>query len=68
LQRNLQVLGAYAFLSQKKGKVFFVQHISPALDMLTELLEIPLQGKYPQLNALAIKLREKFNLRETRIN
>lgn len=64
LQRNMQVLGAYAFLSQKRGKLFFVHSISPALETLSELLTETLQDTYPQLNAFVLKLREKFHSRQ----
>ena len=38
LQRNLQILGAFAFLSSQRGKPFFAQYISPALSSLHGLL------------------------------
>ncbi len=34
LARNLQILGAFGFLSKVKGKKDFIQYISPALQML----------------------------------
>ncbi len=40
LLRTLQVLGAFSFLSQEKGKNFFVQFISPALARLKEILDL----------------------------
>lgn len=66
LQRKLQVLGAYAFLSQQRGKLFFAQYIAPALETLAELLAVPLQDTYPQLKAFALKLRTKFQARQNR--
>jgi len=38
LQRNLQILGAFAFLSQKRQKTFFLQYIPPAAANLHALL------------------------------
>jgi aminoglycoside/choline kinase family phosphotransferase len=37
-QRNLQILGAYAFLSQVKGKTYFAQYIPTALTGLKRRL------------------------------
>ena len=39
LQRNLQVLGAYAFLSRKKGKTSFAAYIVPAAHALFRRLK-----------------------------
>jgi aminoglycoside/choline kinase family phosphotransferase len=39
IQRNLQILGAFSYLSQVKGKLFFEAYISPALRSLSDLLE-----------------------------
>jgi len=38
LQRNLQIIGAFAFLSRVRGKVFFRCYLLPALLSLTERL------------------------------
>ena len=38
LQRNLQILGAFSFLSRKRKKDFFAQFISPSLHMLQRRL------------------------------
>ncbi len=60
LQRNLQILGAFAFLHQKKGKVFFERFILPAVLSLARMLHEP-QGKdYPVLAGLVEELREKL--------
>jgi aminoglycoside/choline kinase family phosphotransferase len=56
LQRNLQILGAFAFLSQQKQKVFFQQFILPATLSLQHLLSGPDADDYPQL----LKLTEKI--------
>lgn len=52
LQRNLQILGAFAFLSQKKGKTFFRAFLLPTLEFLHAHLEKPQGGDYPCLRLL----------------
>jgi len=37
-QRNLQILGAFAFLSSQRGRPFFAQYLVPALRSLRSLL------------------------------
>lgn len=49
LLRNLQVLGAYSFLSRVKGKIFFKRFIAPAFSDLLALLRGELKGVYPHL-------------------
>ncbi len=49
LQRNLQMLGAFAFLSKQRNKSFFRQYIPPALNSLQSLLAKPLLQKYSAL-------------------
>lgn len=39
LQRNLQIIGAFSFLSRTRGKLFFSRFITPALVSLTERLK-----------------------------
>jgi aminoglycoside/choline kinase family phosphotransferase len=56
LQRNLQILGAFAFLSGQKRKVFFKQFILPATLSLFHLLAGPDGNDYPNL----LKLIEKI--------
>ena len=57
IQRNLQVLGAYAFLSHQKKKKFFLKYIKPAVSSLYQHLSEP-QGMavYPCLRALLRKI------------
>jgi hypothetical protein len=52
LQRNLQILGAFAYLSQVKGRPFFIQYIRPALVSLQERLANPAAADYPCLRRL----------------
>ena len=47
LQRNMQALGAFAFLSMHKGKTEFQQHIPAALHYLCEALAL-----FPEFHAL----------------
>jgi aminoglycoside/choline kinase family phosphotransferase len=39
IQRNLQILGAFSFLSKEKGKTYFEAYMPPALRSLISLLE-----------------------------
>lgn len=59
LQRNLQILGAFAFLSKQRGKEFFRPFIKPALLSLQSLLAKPLLQKYSSLKQLTVKCLEK---------
>ncbi|XOF34967.1 MAG: aminoglycoside phosphotransferase family protein [Candidatus Electrothrix sp. YB6] len=52
LQRNLQILGAFAFLSQQRGRVFFRQYLKPALFSLQGLLADFFPGEIPCLRSL----------------
>ena len=58
LQRNLQILGAYAFLGFQKQKVFFKQFILPATFSLHQRLAQPEAKDYPQLRKLTDKIME----------
>jgi aminoglycoside/choline kinase family phosphotransferase len=52
LQRNLQILGAFAFLSRQREKDFFTQFIPPALQTLNTLLAKPEATDYGGLREL----------------
>jgi aminoglycoside/choline kinase family phosphotransferase len=52
LQRNLQILGAFAFLSSQKEKPFFRQFILPATISLQQLLAAEEGKNYPRLQKL----------------
>jgi len=52
MQRNLQILGAYAFLGFQKQKSFFRQFILPATFSLHQRLAQPEAKDYPQLRQL----------------
>lgn len=61
LQRNLQILGAFAFLSQQRRKPFFRQYIAPALHSLQTLLAETACGDYPYLASLCLRCSEKLD-------
>lgn len=52
LQRNMQILGAFCFLTRRRGKVFFRRYIVPALHGLRGRLAGAAGGPYPALAAL----------------
>lgn len=61
LQRNLQILGAFAFLSNNKGKRFFRQFIFPAAVTLHKHLTAPQGRDFPCLRAVAEQVRNSLN-------
>lgn len=55
LQRHMQALGAYGFLSVVKGKKYFLKHVPEALRLLRE--ESAITGNdYPELHKLVCSL------------
>jgi aminoglycoside/choline kinase family phosphotransferase len=61
LQRNLQILGAFAFLALAKGKPFFRTYLAPAAVNLNRLLQGPGGRRLPVLKSLAAELPDRFN-------
>jgi aminoglycoside/choline kinase family phosphotransferase len=62
LQRNLQIIGAFSFLSRVRGKVFFTRFIAPALTSLAERLrdqELRDLRVLPLLAARGLKLLQQ---------
>jgi len=55
LQRHMQALGAYAFLSQVKGKRYFLRHVPAALRLLAEETAL-VRTSYPALHDLVRSL------------
>ncbi len=55
LTRNLQILGAFSFLSQAKGKRYFEKYIPAALRTLKSNLSAKNQGEFPVLTAVVEK-------------
>jgi hypothetical protein len=56
LQRHMQALGAYGFLSLVKGKRYFLKHVPEGLRLLREDLESA-EKNYPGLHGLVMSLR-----------
>ena len=56
LCRNLQILGAYGFLSHQKGKNFFRQFIPIACRSLAYRLELLPAGDFPNLRRLTAEV------------
>jgi len=52
LQRNLQIVGAFAFLGHTRNKPYFRQYLRPALVSLQERLAKPFAAGYPCLRKL----------------
>ncbi len=61
LQRNLQILGAFAYLSNRRGKNFFQNYLLPAARQLVILLaEMPQGDRFPRLRTLALNLPDQI--------
>ncbi|MBW2658953.1 MAG: phosphotransferase [Deltaproteobacteria bacterium] len=54
-QRNMQIIGAFAFLYQVRGKFFFADYISPALAALDWRLQLPQFSQYPIIKGMVSK-------------
>ncbi len=59
LARNLQILGAFAFLSREKGKSFFEGYIPAALCSLRRRLAAFPSSAFPRLRTLVEKIRKQ---------
>jgi aminoglycoside/choline kinase family phosphotransferase len=55
LQRHMQALGAYSFLSSVKGKKYFLKHIPEGLRLLKEDVALT-KDTYPELYNLVISI------------
>ena len=55
LQRHMQALGAYGFLSYVKGKRYFLKYVPEGLRLLKEDIAL-LKDEYPELYKLIMKL------------
>lgn len=60
LQRNLQILGAFAFLSVKRKKPFFRQYIPPAVRSLAKLMENRHLHRFTSLRSITDEARIKI--------
>ena len=59
LQRHMQALGAYGFLSSVKGRSYFLRYVPQALGYLKEEVE-GVRNEYPALFELIMGLDEKI--------
>jgi aminoglycoside/choline kinase family phosphotransferase len=55
LQRHMQALGAFGFLSKVKGKKYFLKHIPEGLRLLKEDVSL-VRDEYPELYKLVMNL------------
>jgi hypothetical protein len=62
LQRNLQILGAFSFLSQTRGKSFFQRYIHPALQSLSGILEKEELRGYSQLRRIVTEAQRRLHI------
>ncbi len=56
ITRNLQILGAFGFLSRQKGKKGFELYIPPAVKSLKTNLDTDAAGEFPKLKSIAESL------------
>jgi len=68
LQRNLQIIGAFASLGNEKGKPFFLKYLYPATVTLVELLDEPYGSRLPLLKAMAADLPGKIVAKLNSVN
>ena len=59
LQRHMQALGAYGFLSKIKGKESFLDHIPSALKLLVKEVE-SVKEEFPVLYKLLSEIKDKY--------
>lgn len=68
LQRHMQALGAYGFLSTVRGKKYFLKYIPRALRYLREETEL-VKTEYPLMHALVRRISEQnFSTDTNRLN
>ena len=60
LQRHMQALGAYGYLSMVKGKKYFLKHIPEALRLLKEESALTKDG-YPELYRLVSVFKPDYS-------
>ena len=68
LARNLQILGAFAYLSLVKGKVFFSAYIPRAVSSLQHRLAECPSSEFPRLTALVHQIAEQAGIPSARNN
>jgi len=62
LTRNLQILGAFGFLTLKKEKPFFRNYIHPAVHTLGESLSGGFEDKFPRLRRLVDQIEQSLHI------
>lgn len=62
VQRNLQIVGAFAYLSGRKGKAFFRSYIVPSLIMLQNRLADPRFDDFPLLRSTVSAAISRYRL------
>jgi len=62
LTRNLQILGAYSYLSKIKGKKYFERYIPPAVRSLRSNLAAGGQMEFPTLSAITRKVCDHMKI------
>ncbi|MDO9110901.1 MAG: hypothetical protein Q7U40_09615, partial [Desulfatirhabdiaceae bacterium] len=60
ITRNLQILGAFGYLTRVKGKSGFEAYIPAALKMLCRSLSVPPAADFPRLARTAGMALQKF--------
>ena len=63
VQRNLQILGAFSYLSRIQGKRKFLAYVAPALRSLEELLVAILDPELSELKGLVTRVNKDFGKR-----
>ena len=64
VQRNLQIIGAFSYLSKVRGKFFFKKYVRPALLSLDDRLQEIVFAEYTNLKAMVrLGLKETENFR-----
>jgi aminoglycoside/choline kinase family phosphotransferase len=58
LQRNLQILGAFSYLSEVQGKKQFLEYVQPALGSLRGILEECDETELSPLRSLVLEIQE----------
>ncbi|HMK50352.1 MAG TPA: phosphotransferase [Thermodesulfovibrionales bacterium] len=58
MQRHMQALGAYGYLSRVKGKKHFLKYVPEALRLLREVSELA-KDDYPELHRLVKRLQRR---------
>lgn len=66
IQRNLQIIGAFGFLTKVRGKAYFEVYLPPALRSLTRILRKVRDPKLRRLKALAETLKSAPEVRPER--